>query len=105
MLNFVTKILAADTEALNLNIDTSSGGTNIGDLLDKVIPFVSVAAGVVAFAFLIYSGFLYMTAGGNAESAKKGQAGILNAIIGLIIVALAYTITTALVGTLSGTSS
>lgn len=101
MLQLISKVLAADTEALKLDLGTDSGSTGITDLLDnKVLPWVSIAAGVLAFAFLLYSGFVYLTAGGNAEAAKKGQAGILNAIIGLIIIALAYTISTALIGTL-----
>lgn len=96
----ISKVMAADTSALDLNVSAENGATDIAGLLDKVLPWVSVAAGVIAFAFLLYSGFIYLTAGGNAESAKKGQTGILNAILGLIIIALAYTISTAIVGTL-----
>jgi hypothetical protein len=98
-----TKVLAADVDTSALELNLAGGASNIGDLIATILPWVSLAAGVIAFAYLLYSGFLYLTAGGNAETAKKGQAGILNAIIGLIIIALAYTITTALIGTFSET--
>lgn len=105
MLQLISKVLAeADVEPLKVTMDTSNGSTDLAGLIDKVIPWVSLAAGVIAFAYLIYSGFIYLTAGGNAESAKKGQTGILNAIIGLIIIALAYTISTAVIGTLNNAS-
>jgi len=101
-MEFIIKALAAndDVNTDNLGLQLVGGASSIQDLITAVLPWVSLAAGVIAFAYLIYSGFLYLSAGGNAESAKKGQQGILNAIIGLIIIALAYTITTALVGTL-----
>jgi hypothetical protein len=100
-MNFIIKALAADVNTDNLSLQQTEGAANIQELIAQVLPWISLAAGVVAFAYLVYSGFLYLTAGGNAESAKKGQQGILNAIIGLVIIALAYTITTAMVGTLN----
>ena len=51
---------------------------------------ITTIAAVVAFFVFIYSGFLYLTAGGNPDQAKKGQQGIVNAIIGLIIIAFSY---------------
>lgn len=101
MLNLVSRALA-ETNLTDLTLTPKENSvTDLGALLDIIVPWVSIAAGVIAFAFLLYSGFVYLTAGGNAESAKKGQAGILNAIIGLIIIALAYTITTAIIGTIN----
>lgn len=104
-MEFVMRALAADIDTNSLTLQTTGAANSIQELIAQVMPWVSLAAGVIAFAYLIYSGFLYLSAGGNAESAKKGQQGILNAIIGLVIIALAYTITTALVGTLSTDNS
>ena len=61
-------------------------------LMEIVTTWIFIIAGVVAFFYLIYSGFIYLTAGGNPDAAKKGQQGILNAIIGLVIIVLAYSI-------------
>jgi hypothetical protein len=77
---------------LNLNINDTGANTRITDLVATGITWVSLAAGIAAFFYLVYSGFLYLTAGGNADSAKKGQQGIMNAIIGLVIISLSYVI-------------
>jgi len=71
--------------------------------LDKVtdIPkFVGTIAGtalslvgVIFFALMIYAGFLWMTAQGKEEQAKKALDTIIACIIGLIIILAAYAIT------------
>lgn len=58
-------------------------------------------AGILAFIYIVYSGFIYITAGGNPDATKKGQQGILNGIIGLIIVFASYGIVFAVVNFLT----
>jgi hypothetical protein len=48
-------------------------------------------AGIVAVAYLIYGGYMYITAGGQ-EGGGKAKNTILNAIIGLVIIIAAYAI-------------
>lgn len=64
------------------------------DVMKHVVDIIGPVAGAVAFIYLIYSGFLYLTAAGNLDNAKKGQQGIINAIIGIVIIVLAWTIIT-----------
>jgi hypothetical protein len=40
--------------------------------------------GYISVAFIIYGGFIFMTAGGS-DGAAKGRTTLLNAIIGLVI--------------------
>jgi hypothetical protein len=42
---------------------------------------------------MIYGGYLYMTAQGNEDQVEKGKDVIKNAVIGIVIIFLAYTIT------------
>ena len=56
--------------------------------LENVINFVLLIAGVIAFFFVIYGGFIYLTAGGEPDKASKGQKVIINAIIGIVIIFL-----------------
>jgi len=49
--------------------------------------------GTAFVVYLIYGGFLIMTAAGGEERLKKGQHIIRNAVIGLIIILFAYIIT------------
>ncbi|HCB55518.1 MAG: hypothetical protein UU08_C0007G0016 [Candidatus Uhrbacteria bacterium GW2011_GWE2_40_58] len=49
--------------------------------------------GIVAVVFVVYAGFLWMTAGGDKERVTKARGMIINALIGLVIVLSAFTIT------------
>ncbi|MFA5926700.1 MAG: hypothetical protein WCT32_05675 [Patescibacteria group bacterium] len=71
------------------------GIDSLDSLVAKIISVVGVVAGVAAFIFLLYSGFLYLTSGGNSEQTKKATQGIVSAIIGMIVIILAYVIVTA----------
>lgn len=83
-------------------MQSSSG---LGDFsLGYVISFVIRAAlsllGVIFIVIMVFAGYRWMTASGNEEAIKKSQESIKRAIIGLIIVVLAYAITAFVFGQL-----
>lgn len=97
-MEIITRLLAANPyQANSAKITILDNTMSLSQLIQQVAGWVSILAGVVAFFFLVFSGFTYLTAGGNAENAKKGLQGILNATIGLIIIALAWVLITAVV--------
>ncbi len=57
-------------------------------------------AGIIAVLFVIIGGFQYMLAGANEDLAKKGRATLRNALIGLVIIILAYVMVTVVVNTI-----
>ncbi len=65
--------------------------------LGTIIAFVIQAAlsllGVIFLVIIVFAGYRWMTAAGNEESIKKAQEAIKRAIIGLVIVLMAYAIT------------
>ncbi|MBD3250868.1 hypothetical protein GF380_00090 [Candidatus Uhrbacteria bacterium] len=61
-------------------------------LIGRIIGIALSLVGVILFAFLVYAGFLWMTAGGDSSKVEKAQTMLRNTIIGLIIVVLAYAI-------------
>jgi len=61
----------------------------IGRFVGALLSFV----GVLFLVLMIYGGFLWMTDRGNEDQVKKAKDLIQAAIIGLIIVLLAYAIT------------
>ena len=73
-----------------------------GDVIDGVVNIFLWIIGLLAIIYLIWGGMMYVTAGGDAEKAGKGRTAITNAIIGIIIVALAIVIYRAVVGGISG---
>lgn len=100
-MDLVTKAMGATAPDLNDSVleGDSTSDNVVGLLNDALTNIVLPIAGVIAVIYLIYSGILYLTAAGNPESAKKGQQGVVNAIIGIIIIVLAYVIVNAVAGT------
>ncbi len=73
-----------------------AGVTTQGDLTvitGKVIRGFLGLLGTVFVVLTIYAGFLWMTASGNEEQITKAKKMITNAVIGIIIVVLAYVVT------------
>lgn len=73
-------------------INVIQSGDTIGTILLRLVNWVVWIAGVIAVIYLIYSGILYITAGGDADKATKGRTGVINAVIGIVIIVLALVI-------------
>lgn len=54
--------------------------------------------GTVFVILMIYAGFLYMTAQGNEDQIEKSKNIIKNSVIGIVIIFLAYAITSFVLG-------
>lgn len=79
-----------------------AGGSDLITIIGRIINVVLGFVGVILLILLIYAGFLYMTAGGDAEKVKKARDTIKNAIIGLIILASAWAIVYFIMKALAG---
>jgi amino acid transporter len=62
-------------------------------IIFEVIRYLLSFLGVAAVLIIIYGGFLWMSAGGNPEKVEKAKKIITQAIIGLIIILLSYSLT------------
>jgi hypothetical protein len=95
MLNILEKIYAAKPSADEISQATQIDLDKYGDfavVFTGILNWMMWIAGVLIFIFLVIAGIQYMTAGGNAEQAKKGQQGIINGVIAIAIVALSLAI-------------
>lgn len=68
--------------------------TSITGLLEALLSIVIVLATPVIVFFIIYSGFLYVTAQGNPEQIKQASRSLTYAIIGGVIIIGAMAIAT-----------
>jgi len=81
-----------------VNINSGYGttfGLGTADLESTVVQIVQWVLGflgLIAVIFMLYGGFVWMTAGGNEEKVAKAKKVIGAAVIGLIIVLLAWAI-------------
>ncbi len=58
------------------------------EAMASVINFILLIGGILAFFYVIYGGFIYLTSGGDPGKATTGTKMITNAIVGIIIIFL-----------------
>lgn len=68
-------------------------GNPIASAIIQIINFLVLTVGSVAFVAIVIGGFILMTSHGNENMVTKGKDIITMAIIGLVIVLMAYFIT------------
>lgn len=101
----IMPVLAADTSPLDglnetaKNVPAYASQTNenarttvinrVGSIVGLILSFV----GIIFLVLTIYAGLMWMTAMGNSAQVDKAKDLLINAFIGLIIVTIAYSIT------------
>jgi hypothetical protein len=71
---------------------SNNGEQSFNNVFGQIISLVLTIAAVVAFVYLLMAGFQYITAGGDSAKAQTARTGIINALIGIIIIIVSYTI-------------
>lgn len=65
-------------------------GSQLGDIIAGLIPYIFVIAGLLLLLYLIYGGFHYMVSLGDPKGMQEARGKITNALAGFLIVFLAY---------------
>lgn len=89
--------LQAELQDANLETFGAASGlatTSLPILVARIIRIFLTVIGIVFVVLVIYAGYLYLTARGEAEPIKKAGKILRNAIIGLAIILASYAITT-----------
>ena len=68
------------------------GEENLPVVIGKMVGIALGLLGLILVIYIIIGGVMWMTSGGNEDSVKRAQSLIRNAIIGLVVVVLAYTL-------------
>lgn len=63
--------------------------SQLDSTLQKIIDIISIVIGIVAVIMIIINGLKFITSGGDTNKVGSAKNGILYAVIGLVIVALA----------------
>lgn len=75
----------------DIEINPGTGyATDFGNMFSSILNVVMLIAAVLVFAFLIFGGIQWITAGGDKTKAEEARNRITSAIIGLVIVAASY---------------
>lgn len=86
--------LTPGTGSGQVNIPTGSGD----DVLAGILSIIYFVAGAVAVIIIIIAGFMFVTAGSDPSTVTKAKNAILYAVIGLVVVGLAFVITQFVMG-------
>ena len=101
LIGFCPKVNAGtlNTTEMDANVDSFQGAVGIGDVKSIaysaqiiIAAFLSLLA-IIFIILVIIAGYNWMTAAGDDQKVTKAKETIQKAIIGIIIIAMAYAIT------------
>lgn len=64
--------------------------TTLGTIITELLPYVFGAAGILLFVYFLVGGFQLLTSAGEPKAVEGARARITNAIIGFVIIFIAY---------------
>lgn len=75
--------------------NTISGNNGV---IQKVIDVMAVIAGIVAVVMIMFSGYKFMTANGDANAVATARRNLIYALVGIVIIVLAEAIVRFVIG-------
>lgn len=103
MFAMVVAPIAASAVTLDsgLSATLDLGTADLEETVIKIIQWALGFLGLVAVILILYGGFVWMTAAGNEDKVSQAKKIISAAVVGLIIVLLAWAIVSFVVNTAS----
>lgn len=85
---------ANSTICQDRNAQKAAGTNPVNHVINVAATILATIAGLAAVIVIIVSGLRMITSGGNSEKVSAARGRLLTAVIGLIIIALAWSIIT-----------
>lgn len=63
---------------------------DVGGVISKLLPYIFSLAGILLLVYLILGGLQLMTSRGDPKAIEAAQAKITNALIGFVIIIIAF---------------
>lgn len=73
-------------------VKKDNSGNGIYEILSMVLNIMTYGVGILATLGLVYSGILYLTAGGKEDQVIKAKTRIFQIVVGLLIYAVMWLI-------------
>ncbi len=83
---------ALDTAVGETSLTTGDADTQVFQIIGDIINIVLGLLGIIFFIYVVWAGFIWMTAGGEAGKIEKAQKMLVQGTIGLVIMLAAYAI-------------
>lgn len=87
---YLSSITIALADDIIVKAPEKGGFKTIGDFISNVLTFVFALAILAVLIMLIWGAFEWITSGGDKETVAKARNKILNALIGLAVLAVAF---------------
>lgn len=91
-----------DATATKAGLNKSLSSDSIPALVGRVVQVALSFVGILFFLLTLYAGFNWMLARGNSEAVEKSKTTLEHAVIGLLIVAASYAISSFVFSSLTG---
>ncbi len=75
-----------------LNMVFWTGTLSLSELIIAILSWILLFVLLMALIYLVWAGYTYITAGGDAEKAAQSKKAVIGAVIGLVICLSAYMI-------------
>lgn len=107
MKSFFHKLFSVDIAHAQSALDAVGEGAGLSNtplpvIIGNIIGVFLGLLGLILLGIVLYAGYTWMTAGGNAEKVGKAKQMLVNAVIGLLITVGAFAITNFIVQAISG---
>lgn len=88
----------ADTAKINPNDIGYDAVKNADSALGGLLTVVYSVAGIICVLIIVIAGYFYVVSNGNPSEVKKAKDAIMGAVIGLVVVLMAFVITQFVLG-------
>lgn len=95
---------ALDEAIDDTEFDTGDADTQVFNIIGRIINIVLGLLGIVFFIYVVWAGFIWMTATGDATKVTKATQMLIQGTIGLVIILAAYAISNFAVSQLLSTT-
>jgi hypothetical protein len=97
--------LISPGDAPSLISNQTGGEGDIRELAKTILNFALGFLGFLAVVYIIYGGFLYVTAGGEEEPTGKAKKIIMYSIVGIVIILASFAIVNTILKAPTGAST
>lgn len=98
MNDFTMMLLAASNKIDPAKIGIKDPIKDTNSLISGVLVPVYLWAGILCVAIIVVAGYFYVISAGNATHVKRAKDAIMGAIIGLIVILMAFVVTQFVIG-------
>lgn len=90
-----------ETNRAYQKLPTPSASYSPAETVAKTLNILFGFIGVLAVSLIMYGGYLWVTSGGEQEKAKKAQGLLMDAVIGLVVLATVWALSYIVIKTLA----